>query len=145
LILDEHLLPEGTHAERLISPVSEKPQESVARSFYYAPYSIFHMVINWHSARAAESEFNNHLEIAFDTDKYMGPWKTPSKMYSSPIADNYYAACGTDLGFYQCRLVATYGEYSVYFRADVGEEGITLLKVNEFLQAIDQTMAECIN
>src|SRR5678815_60620 len=46
LIIDEHLLPEGTYVERLISPISEKPKESVARSFYYAPYDIFHAVIN---------------------------------------------------------------------------------------------------
>ena len=144
LIIDEHLLPEGTYAERLISPISEKPKESVARSFYYAPYPIFHAVIDWNSARFAKGEFNNYLETAFDTDKYMGPWETPSKMYSSQIADNYYAACGIDHGEYQCRLAATYGDYSVYFRAGVGEEGITLVKVNEILQAIDETMAKCV-
>lgn len=145
LIIDEHLLPEGTYVERLISPISEKPDESAARSFYYAPYDIFHAVINWHSTRSAKREFNNYLETAFDTDKYMGPWETPSEMYGSPIADNYHAACGTDHGVYQCRLAATYGDYSVYLRAAVGEEGITLLKVDEILQAIDETMAKCIN
>jgi hypothetical protein len=144
LILDEHLLPEETYVERLISPISERPKESVARSFYYAPYDIFHAVINWHSSQSAKDDFNNYLETAFDTDKYMGPWETPSKMYSSPIADNYYAACGIDHSQYQCRLAATYGDYSVYFRAGVGEEGITLLKVNEILQAIDETMAKCV-
>jgi hypothetical protein len=144
LIIDEHLLPEGTYVERLISPISEKPKESAARSFYYAPYDIFHVVINWHSARAAKREFNNDLEAAFDTDKYMGPWETPSIMYRSLIADNYQVACGTD-GDYQCRLAATYGDYSIYFRASVGKEGITLQKVNEFLQAIDETMAKCAN
>ena len=144
LIINEHLLPEGTYAERLISPISEKPKESAARSFYDAPYDIFHAVINWHSARAAKRDFDNYLETAFDTDKYMGPWETPSQMYNSQIADNYYVACGTDRT-YQCRLAATYGEYSVYFRADVGDEGITLLKVSELLQAIDETMAQCIN
>jgi hypothetical protein len=144
MIMDEHLLPEGTYVERLISPVSEYPKESVARSFYYAPYDIFHMIVNWHSTRSAKREFNNDIETAFDTDKYMGPWETPGNMYNSQIADNYHVACGTDRT-YQCRLAATYGEYSVYFRADVGDEGITLLKVNELLQAMDETMAQCIN
>ena len=145
LIIDENLLPEGTYAERLISPISEKPIDSVARSFYYAPYDIFHAVINWHSARAAKREFSNDRETAFDTDKYMGPWETPSNMYSSSIADNYYAACGTVQSVYQCRLAATYGDYSVYFRAAVGEKGITLIKVNEILRTIDETMAACVN
>jgi len=143
LILDEKLLPEGTYVERLISPISEKPMESAARSFYYAPYDIFHAVINWHSTRSAKKDFDNYLETAFDTDKYMGPWETPSEMYSSPIADNYHVACGID-GEYQCRLAATYGDYSVYFRAGVGKEGITLQKVNELLQAIDERMAQCV-
>jgi hypothetical protein len=131
LIIDEHSLPEGTYAERLISPISEKPKESVARSFYYTPYDIFHAVINWHSARAAKSDFDNYLE-------------TPSQMYNSATADNYLAACGTSDGRYQCRLAATYEGYSVYFRADVGEEGITLTKVNEILRTIDETMAACV-
>jgi hypothetical protein len=145
LIIDEHLFPEGTYAESLISPISGKPKESVARSFYYAPYDIFHAVINWHSSRSAKGEFNNDIETGFDTDQYMGPWETPSKVYSSAVADNYYVACGIVHGDYQCRLAATYGNYSVYFRADVGEEGITLQKVNEILQAIDETMAKCVN
>jgi hypothetical protein len=144
LILDEKLLPEGTYAERLALAIPEKPKESASRSFYYAPYDIFHAVINWHSARAAKREFNNDIETAFDTDKYMGPWETPGNMFNSQIADNYHVACGTDRT-YQCRLAATYAEYSVYFRADVGDEGITLLKVNEVLQAMDETMAQCIN
>ena len=144
LIIDEHSLPEGTYAERLISPISEKPKESVARSFYYAPYDIFHAVVNWHSVRAAKSDFDNYLETAFDTDKYMGPWETPSQMYNSATADNYLAACGTSDGRYQCRLAATYEGYSVYFRADVGEEGITLMKFNEILRTIDETMAACV-
>ncbi len=145
LILDENLLPKGTYAERLISPVSEKPKESAARSFYYEPYDIFHMVINWHSTRSAKGEFNNYLETAFDTDKYMGPWETPNEMYSSLAADNYHVGCGTVHGVYQCRLAATYDEYSVYFRADIGEKGITLHKVNEILQAIDERMTQCVN
>jgi len=145
LILDENLFPEGTRAERLISPVSEKPEESAARSFYYAPSDMFQMVINWHSIRSAKGEFNNYIETAFDTDKYMGPWETPSNTYSSLKADNYHMACGIVHGVYQCRLAATYNGYSVFFRADVGEEGITLSKVNEILQAIDEHMAECVD
>jgi hypothetical protein len=103
------------------------------------------MVIHWHSTGSAKSEFDNYLETAFDTDKYMGPWEIPSEMYSSAIADNYHVACGTVHDVYQCRLAATYDEYSVYLRVDVGEEGIILLRVNEILQAIDERMAQCVD
>jgi hypothetical protein len=144
LLLDEKTLPEGTVAERLISPVSEKPDESVARSFYSAPYDIFQMVINWRSDQSARNEYDNYINSAFDSDKYMGPWETPKEMYISTIADNYHIACGNVHSVYQCRFAATYGSYSVFLRADVGSEGITLQKVNEMVQSIDELISQCM-
>ena len=129
--------------EKLISPVSEKPEESVARSFYYEPSDIFQMVIKWHSAVAAKSEFRSYLNAAFDTDQYMGPWEIPDEIYNSPIADNYHIACGVVHNVYQCRLAATYNDYSLYFRVDVNEQGITMPHVNQILQVIDERMSQC--
>jgi hypothetical protein len=144
LILDENLLPEGTYAERLISPVSERPQESVAQTFYYAPDAVLHEVVNWRSTRAAKREYDLTVKSAFDVDNYMGPWDIPDGMFISSTAQNYYAACGVAHKVYQCRMVATYGEYSVFFRSYVSDKGITLPKVNELLQAIDERMAQCV-
>jgi hypothetical protein len=73
----------------------------------------------------------------------MGPWETPDELYISSSAQNYHAACGIDGQIYQCRMVATYSEYSVFFRSHVSDDGITLSKVNELLQAIDKSMAQC--
>ncbi len=143
LILNESLFPKGTHAEQLFSPVPEDPEESAGQSFYYAPDSIFQEVINWHSEMGARREFNLQQRSAFDVDQYMGPWWTPNDLYISSKAQNYHAACGVDGKIYQCRMVATYGGYSVFFRAEVSEQGITMSNVNELLRAIDQRMTEC--
>ena len=143
LLLDEDIFPEGTYAEPLISPVPEYPEESAGRTFYYAPDDIFHLVVKWRSASAAKDDFELNLKSAFDVDKYMGPWETPDRMFISSTAQNYYAACGVAHKVNQCRMVATYGGYSVFFRAYVSDQGITLPKVNELLQAIDERMAQC--
>lgn len=143
LILDENLFPPGTHAEPLESPLPEHPQEGAARSFYLAPDAVFEEVINWRSTTDAKGEFDLHLKSAFDVDQYMGPWWTPNDLYISSKAQNYHAACGVDGKIYQCRMVATYGGYSVFFRAEVSEQGITMSNVNDLLRAIDQRMAEC--
>lgn len=144
LLLDEKLFPKDTHAEQLFSPVPEDPSESAGRTYYYAPDSVFQEVINWHSVSAAKSAFDLESKSAFDVDKYMGPWWTPNDLYISPIASNYKAACGVDSTIYQCRMVATYGSYSVFFRAEVSDQGITQSKVNELLQAIDKRMSQCV-
>ena len=145
LLLSESLFPEGTHAEPLESPLPEYPKESAAQTFYYAPDAVFHEVVKWHSARDAKREYNLRVKSAFDVDKYMGPWETPDGLYISSLAQNYQMACGIDGKLYQCRMVATYGDYFVFFRAYVSEHGITLAKVNEMLQAIDERMAQCID
>jgi hypothetical protein len=145
LLLDENLFPKGTHAEPLESPLPEYPKESAAQSFYYAPDLVFQEVINWHSEKFAKDEFDLHLKSAFDVDQFMGPWETPDGLYASSTAQNYHAACGVDSHIYQCRVISTYDGYSVFFRAYVSEQGITLLKVNEFLQAIDERMTQCVD
>ncbi len=143
LILNENLFPTGTHAEPLESPLPEFPKESAAQSFYYAPDSVYQEVVKFRSARAAKDELEYYTKAIFDVDKYMGPWLTPEDLYFSSFANNYRAACGIDGQIYQCRMLATYKGYFVFFRAEVSPQGITMTKVNELLQNIDQRMAEC--
>ncbi len=144
LVLDPTLFPPGTHAEPLESPLPEYRQEGAARSFYLAPDSVFEEVIDWRSATDAKGEFDLHLKSAFDVDKYMGPWETPSSLFVSSVASNYHAACGLDSKVYQCRMVATYGGYSVFFRAEISEQAISMSLVNELLRVIDDRMTQCM-
>ncbi len=143
LILSGNSFPKGTYAEPLESPLPEYLQEGAARSFYLAPDSVFQEVIDWRLPARAKGEYDLQLRSAFDVDKYMGPWWTPEDLYVSSTASNYHAACGFDLNIYQCRMVATYGGYSVFFRAEASGQGITMSNVNELLRAIDQRMVEC--
>jgi hypothetical protein len=145
LLLDENFFPKGTYTERLVSPVPEYPSESAGRTHYYAPDSVLQEVINWHSEKSAKDEFNLLLKSAFDVDQFMGPWEAPDGLYTSLTAQNYYAACGVASHIYQCRMISTYDGYSVFFRAEVSEQGITSQKVNELLQAVDERMTQCVD
>ena len=146
LLLDKSLLPNGTYVEPLVSPIPDKPEESAEQGFYYAPDHVIYEVIRWNSVSAAKYEYVSVLRSAFDVDKYMGPWETPSELiYTSPIADNYYLACGIDQYEYQCRMIATYNEYSVYLKAGISQQGITYSTVGKILQVIDEQMARCTN
>ena len=144
MLLDASDFPENTILEQLFSPVPEYPEESAGRSYYFAPDFILHQVTNWGSVAAAKRDFNLEVKSAFDVDKYRGPWETPPDLFISSSANNYRASCGEDDHIYQCRMVATYGAYSVFFRSWVSVQGITMAKVNELLQAIDTRMTECI-
>ena len=125
--------------------IDEKPKESVGRSYYVEPSEVYLEITRWKSNKGAETDYNKATGSVFDVDKYMGPWNTPDDLYVSTAADNYQAACGIDHKVIpQCRMLATYDEYSVYFRADIFPDGITVEKVNQLLKAIDDRMAECL-
>jgi hypothetical protein len=145
LIINEDLFPQGTHAEVLYSPVPDDPINSAERSFYYATDLAYQEVIRWNSVRDAKDYFNFREKSVFDVDKYMGPWTTPPELdYTSAIADKYRVACGIDSGIYQCRLIATYDGYFVFFRSYVTEEGLSLSIFNQLLRAIDLRMTQCL-
>lgn len=144
LILDEKLLPENTFAEKLHSPSTDEPSESASRSFYYAPDSIYHLVVRYDLPKLAKERFVRWSKSAFDVDEHMGPWEVPSGVNSVSVsADEYQIGCGIAHNVYQCRMIATYDEYFVYFKADVSEKGITLHTVEELVRAIDDRMTEC--
>jgi hypothetical protein len=146
LILDENLFPQGTHAEELFSPVPDEPLDSAERSFYYAPDLAFQEVIRWDFARAAKVYFDFRAKSVFDVDKYMGPWTSPTELnFQSSAADQYRLACGVASDVYQCRMIATYGEYFVFFRSYITEQGISLTTFEQLLSAIDVKMSQCLD
>jgi len=145
LILDEKHFPQGTHAEELFSPVPEEPIDSAERSFIYADDLAFQEVIHWDSAELAKGYFDLRAKSVFDVDKYMGPWTNPPELdYFSAIADKYLVACGVDSGIYQCRMIATYGDYFVFFRSYVTEQAISIPIFEQLLRTIDGNMTECL-
>jgi hypothetical protein len=144
IILNENPFPEGTHAEELFSPVPDENIDSVERSFYFASDLAYQEVIHWDSAGDTKRYFDFRARSVFDVDKYMGPWTIPPELnYTSVTADKYRVACGVAHGVYQCRMIATYNEYFVFFRSYVTDHGISLSAFNQLLKAIDVKLTLC--
>jgi hypothetical protein len=143
LVLSGNIFPEGTFVGRLERGVHKEATESAYIHFSHGSNDVINWVDYWRSEKAAKQEFEDMLETVFDVDQYMGPWDTPKDLYTSSEADNYHVACGMVDKQYQCRLVATYKEYSVYLKVEVSDQWITLSKVDEMLRAIDKQMVEC--
>jgi len=143
LVLDGSGFPKGTFIGKVQLEIPEMPKESAYRGFSYGSDDVINYVVNWKSVRSVEQEFDKEIEIVFDEDHYMGPWETPKDLYLSTDADNYRASCGIVDKLFQCRLLATYDTYLVYFKADVSDQWLTISKVNEFLKAIDTQMLQC--
>lgn len=143
LVLSENMFPEGTFVGRLEQGVHSEATESAYIQFAHGSNDVINWVDHWKSEKVAKQEFEDMLKTVFDVDQYMGPWEPPKDLYTSSEADNYRVACGMVDKQYQCRLVATYKEYSVYLKVEVSDQWITLAKVDEMLRAIDKQMVDC--
>jgi hypothetical protein len=75
----------------------------------------------------------------------MGPWEIPEEIeFTSSVADELLLGCGVAHNVYQCRMIAVYESYFIYFKADVSEGGITLQDVEKMLSGIDDRMEVCL-
>jgi hypothetical protein len=90
-------------------------------------------VFRFTTVEAAQAKFRTYRETTFGTP--------PSEItYRSPIADEYYLACGVDtvLG---CHANIRYGNYFIYFYFDIDDgqrgEGLRFHEVEPILRAMD--------
>jgi hypothetical protein len=144
LILDADDFPEGVYLEQLYPSSERWAGYSVSRGFSLATDLVWQTVVSRKSPRYAEEMFAEESEIVFDKDDFRGPWETPPQVdFQSTIADNYRVACGMSIG-YQCRMIATYDKYFVFFRSYISEEGIDLLTYNNLLKRIEIRMSTCV-
>ncbi len=145
LILDKSDFPSGTVVDDISSPIDEYPSESAGRTAGYGKSLIYHVVGNYSSIRQAKLKYSNEDKYKFESDKYRGPWVTPEEItYESPIADQYHIACGPVQTEYQCRMIARYEEYYVFFFAYVSEDGLNFNHLQEMLKSIDKKMEACL-
>ncbi len=66
--------------------------------------------------------------------------------YVSPIADEYYFACGYEFGLV-CRMIARYRNYFVYFYFDMDDGrgyGLTFSEVNRILRWLDDQASKLL-
>jgi len=145
LILDANDFPEGVYLEQLYSPSKSGAGNSASRSFSFATDLLLQEIISTKNPNHAKDIFIEESESVFDEDNFRGPWKTPPQVnFQSIIANNYRVACGMS-GVYQCRMIATYDNYFVFFRSYISEEGIDLPIYNELLRKIDVRMNRCVS
>lgn len=150
LVVDETIFPRGATADRLISPLPGGPIprtafESAGRSFHYPRGIAVHNVYRYKSAGRAAQEFSSRRELEFQEGKYSGPWKEPGELtYKSPIADQFYVACGIDHGDNTCIAIAQYEEYFTLLHADMPPEIMTFQDLERVLRTVDERMAQCL-
>jgi hypothetical protein len=106
------------------------------------------------SDRAAQAKFDERRQALFTPtgDLPFAPFKTPSEFgYRSPIANDFYIACGFDLAP-RCWAIARYRNYVVqtgmfldYVQVDgriYRGDGLRLSKFEPFLRAVDRRVGE---
>lgn len=146
LVLDEAPFPPGAMAGRILSPLPRASWESAGRSINLRKGGgAIHDVYRYKTAGRAAQEFERRKRLVFTIDRWSGPWEVPDTLtYHSPIADQYYVACGVDGGIYMCIMIAQYEEYYVLFVAHMSPDAMTFDALERVLRAIDERMARCL-
>lgn len=145
LVLDEVPFPPGTIAGSILSPLPRASWESAGRTFNLRKGGAVHDVYRYRTAGRAAQEFERANQLEFTIDSWRGPWEVPDTLtYQSPIADQYYVACGVDGSIYMCKMIAQYEEYYVLFVAHMSSDAMTFQDLERVLQAIDSRMERCL-
>lgn len=145
LLLDATSFPVGASAGEILSPMPRAARDSAGRTIYLRKGLANHDVYRHASAVRAAQEFAHRRRVTFVTGEDYGPWENPRDLsYRSPIANQYYLACGIDHGIYMCIMVAQYEEYYIFFNAHMDEQTMTFSDLERALQAIDAKMANCL-
>jgi hypothetical protein len=94
------------------------------------------------SAAMAAKEFERERKWRFYPQE---DWEVPTDVaYRSPIAEQYYVACGMSGSTPMCKMSAQYEEYYVYLVVHMDPETMTVRDLKPILEAIDEKMAQCL-
>jgi hypothetical protein len=137
ILCDTHLCQNGdaTYEQFFISKAHE-------------PGQFLQEVFRYETTEAASAKYELYRKTDFhkstfdlEGTEFAPPVELP---YVSPIADEYYFACGREFGLV-CRMVARYRNYFVYlyFDMDSGHGyGLTYTEVEHILKWLDEQAAE---
>lgn len=147
LLLRESEYPQNTIFDIALSPIDEKPKESISRSSYYNESWIGEVVIKYKSINKAYEIFVDHQSSIFDPSKVYDVWKTPLRLGEDKIsADQYKSGCGDTKYFgNRCIFLGRYGEYIVIFNVDIYSNGITQELFRDLVVKIDEEMSACLS
>ena len=129
------------------SAFSDENGTIVATRSYYIPHEpgqVFQEVYRRPTAEDASEKFKEYLSGSFNESKIRQPFvpfsPPPEITFQSQIADEYYFACGVDEAP-QCKMLARYRNYFVYFYFDVSIEesrgGLTYPEIVTVLEALE--------
>ena len=145
MLLTQDDFPSDTIVNKISSPIAEMSRESAGFTARYGDSLMYHEINRYLSSDDAKEIFQEGRDIHFRTTEYYGPWETPTELsYVSPIAQQYYVACGKVDEKYQCRMIGQYEEYYVFFFAYISDNGVTFDILNDLLQKIDERMEQCL-
>lgn len=160
LLLNDESFPQNWHIlpgdDEYDKGPSDATREFVPRE--NRPGHVIQDVLIFRSARAAAAEFRGYRETFFHKKP---PPQTPSTdhrpppqiQYQSPIADEYYFACGVDI-VPICQVLYRYDNYFIYMFFDIesieidgkqyggDDEGLQLEEIEPILRALDAQVAD---
>jgi len=142
LVLDASVFPPGSLADPIMSPLPDAPTESAGITIGWSRGLANHDVLRMRSAAMAAKEFQREKKWQFYPEE---TWEVPSSLsYHSPIADQYYVACGAPRHTYMCQMTAQYEEYYVYLVAHMDPETMGIRDLERILRAVDEKMGRCL-
>lgn len=155
LVVDRSVFPPETQAGQLMEdpgPAINTASDNLGRAFYLSHGIASHWVYQLVTAHDAAQVFAEQRRWQFylrptgnpNLGPPVGPWETPVELsYRSPIADQYYVACGPHAWIYMCKVIAQYEEYYVYLHAHMGG-AMMYADFERVMRAADAKMAACL-
>lgn len=145
LLLDTKAFPKDWEADPCTLSPDCFGENKAYRNFGIVgvPGNVLQNVLRYGDGEGAKAKFRVYREGAFrkshnePSTEYLPP---PEITYRSPIADEYYLACGVDV-IPACKAVFRYANYFVYFYFDIDEgkgNGLKIEQVEPILRAMDE-------
>jgi len=143
LLIDESVFPPGATAGPVMpNPDSHGAVEHAGRSIYVGTGGANYEAYRYESLRQAAREYRRQMRVWFSEGEGWTPWLVPSEVsYQSPIADQYYLACGSHYSVSMCNMIGQYEEYFVRFNSHISPDFMTYADLERVLKAIDERMA----
>jgi hypothetical protein len=153
-IVTKEAYPSDWEALPCDTQLCQNGDETYEQSFIsksHEPGQFRQEVFRFGTAEVASEKYKVYRDTDFhksqfdpDSTDFAPPTELP---YVSPVADEYYFACGQEFGLV-CRMVARYRNYFVflYFDMDSGKGyGLTYDEVEQILKWLDKQAASQLN
>lgn len=148
LLIDAEAFPDrwkqdpSTPSRPASAPLDGKSSIERSEVFFYIRNGVaFEEAERFQCTQQAADEFQSWKDREFAERKYSYGWTPPSELpYQSPIADQYYLACGNESGIQMCRAIGQYQEYLVLFNTHMAPSIMTYADLERILRAIDDRM-----